>query len=312
MTNATKTLSIIFVVLAAVTGLYSWMGKSGSSEGLRAELVTVEPENVNRILIENEGRGYPITLQKEDEQWMVQSREGTTSYPANQQAVESALDELTALNIKALVTRDAQKHARYQVDSTGTDVKLFNGDSQLAHVILGKPQIISRSQFNTYMRLSDENDVYSVEGFLSASFNKDIPNWRDKQIWDLNAQDVQRVDFLFPADSSYSVERAGSDSWISGGDTLNTRSVDNMVSRLTDLRANGFIDDSTPEKFGQEIYAIQVQLSNGMQRTVRVQPDPENDNQYRAVANQYPYVFTVSKSSWDNTVLVGRQSLLEN
>lgn len=310
MTNATKTLLIIFLVLVGITGVYSWMDDSRASEGLRTDLVTASTEQVNRIVIDNQGRGYPITLQKDDEQWMVHSRDSEQSYRANQQAIDAALDEITSLNIKALVTRDAQNHARYQVDSTGTGVTLYDGDRRLTQLILGKPQIISRSQFNTYMRRADEDAVYAVEGFLSASFNKDIPNWRDKQVWKVNQQDIQRVDFLYPADSSYSIQRAGADQWISGNDTLATRTVDNLMSRLANVRASGFINEATPEDFGQEQYAIQIQLSNGVQQTLRIRPDAEDDTRYRAVAGDYPYVFTLNKNTWDNSVLRSRTQLL--
>jgi hypothetical protein len=287
------------------------LDESGTSEGLRAKLVDISPDAINKIVIENEGRGYPVTLRKESDTWMVENRAGDDSYPANQQAVESAVDQLNSLNIKALVTRDENKHARYQVDSTGTDVMLYRGDNLMAHVVLGKPQFVSRSEFNTYMRRGDESDVYSVEGFISASFNKDIDSWRDKQVWELNRNDIDRVDLLFPADSSYSIHRAGQESWVSDGDTLATRPVDSMINRLTNLRATGFWEGESPDDFGNELFAIQIQLSNGVQRTLRLKIDPDNDSRYQAVANEYPYVFTLSKSSFDNSVLKGRASLLK-
>jgi hypothetical protein len=159
------------------------------------------------------------------------------------------------------------------------------------------------------LRKADEDDVYAVEGFLSASFNKDIPNWRDKQVWEFNQQDIQRVDFLYPADSSYSIQRAGADQWTSNGDTLATRLVDNVMSRLANVRASGFVDDSSPDNFGQEQFAIQIQLANGMQHTLRLRPDADQDNRYRAVASDYPYVFTLNKNSWNNSVLRSRDQL---
>jgi hypothetical protein len=310
MTNATKTLSIIFVILAAVTGAYSWMNQSGTSEGLRTKLVEINPDAIDKIVIDNKGRDYPVTLQKEGDIWKVTSREGDQLYPASSQAIASAMEQLNSLNIKALVTRDPKKHVRYQVDSTGTDVTLYRGDTEAAHVILGKPQFVSRSEFNTYMRRADEPEVYSVEGFISAAFNKDIENWRDKQVWKLDRNEIDRVDLLFPADSSYSIERAGQEAWTSNGDSLKTRLVDSMINQLTNLRANGFVNETSPSDFGKEVYAMQVQLSNGVQRTLRIKPDPDQKSTYQAVASDFPYVFTLNKNSIDNSVLKGRKAML--
>ena len=70
--------------------------------------------------------------------------------------------------------------------------------------------------------------------------------------------------------------------------------------------------DQEPAEFGTELYAVQMQLDNGVQRSLRIKlPGPEA-TEYHAVAGEYPYVFTLNKSSFDNAVLQAREELLDN
>ncbi|MDX1639104.1 MAG: DUF4340 domain-containing protein, partial [Balneolaceae bacterium] len=229
MTKATKSLSLIFVVLLAITALVKLTDRSGSSEAFRTELVSVDTAQVNRMVIEAPTQNRTLELQRRDNSWQVARSGSQTSYPADKGAVTRAIEQLTELSVQAVATRDPEKYTRFKVDSTGTTVSLYSDESLLSSIVIGAPQIISRSQYNNYVRPVEEEAVYSVEGLISSTFGKDLEGWRDKQVWSVEENRISRIDLLFPADSSYSIERAGPDSWISDGDTLNATAV----SRVT-------------------------------------------------------------------------------
>lgn len=312
MTQATKSLTIIFVVLLVITGLVKWTGTTSSSQAFRTELVNVDTSRVNKMVIEAPTQGRTVTLQKEGNTWQVTSNETDASYPADGSSVKRSISQLNGLSVKAVATRDPQKFTRFKVDSTGTTVSLYNGDNLLSSLVVGAPQIVSRQEYNSYVRPTDEEAVYTVEGLLSATFSKDLKGWRDKVVWDVDEDKISRIDFMFPADSSYSIQRAGTNSWVSDGDTLDTTPVSRITSRLSTLRARGFINDQSPDRFGAELYAIQVRLDNGTQKTLRLKLPAEDADNYQAVANEYPYTFTLSKTAFDNSVLQPRQKLLKD
>ncbi|MFH5882794.1 DUF4340 domain-containing protein [Halalkalibaculum sp. DA3122] len=313
MTQATKSLAIIWVVLLVITGLLKWTDTSSSSEAFRTSLVEVDTAMVDRIEIESPTQNRMISLQRENSSWMVGQSAEEVHYPADENAIKRAIEQLNALNIQAVATRDPQKYTRFKVDSTGTKVSLYDDETLLSSLIIGAPRIISRQQYNNYVRPVEDEAVYAVDRLLSPTFGKDLEGWRNKVVWELEDSQISRIDFLFPADSSYSIQRAGTgNSWVSEGDTLNSSSVSRITSNLGRLRADGFVKDQAPDQFGNERYAIQVQLQNGSRKTLRLKSLDGEPSSYQAVATDFPYTFTLNKSSFDNSVLRAREDLLEN
>lgn len=312
MTNATKTLAIIFVVLLAVAGVQAWISNPGSSEAFRHKLVDVDTARVDRVEIAPPGGKAPIELHKGTAGWEVGRHGKGETYPADAGAVRNALALLDGLQVKSVVTRDTSKFTRYKVDRTGTRLTLYAGDQSLSTLYLGAPQVMGRSEFNSYVRPGDKQAVYTVDGFLGARFNRKLNDWRDKSVWDLNRSKIKRVDFLFPADSSYSLQSDGNGGWISDGDTLKTGEVQALLSQLSELRAESFADSLQKDQFGSERFAVHLQLENGMQKRIRLKPDGRNNKRYLAVTPDFPYVFTLNRRNWDDTVFKPRSGLLKH
>lgn len=310
MTNATKTLAIIFVVLLAVAGVQVWISNPGSSEAFRHKLVDVDTARVDRVEIAPPGGKAPIELKKDADGWTVSQHGEGERYPADGGAVRNALAQLQGLQVKSVVTRDTSKFTRYKVDSTGTRLTLYAGGQPLSTLYLGAPQVMGRSEFNSYVRPGDEQAVYTVDGFLGARFNRKINDWREKSVWYIDRSKISRVDFLFPADSSYSLQSVGNGRWISAGDTLKTGEVQALLSQLSEVRAESFADSLKKDQFGSERYAIHLQLKDGAQKRIRLKPDTKDARRYLAVTPGFPYVFTLNRRNWDDTVFKSRSGLL--
>jgi hypothetical protein len=106
-----------------------------------------------------------------------------------------------------------------------------------------------------------------------------VEDWRDKQIWGLARSDIQRIDLQYPADSSYTLRRVTSsdtastrDAWVSAGDTLSQSAVSSMLRVLSSTQVDGFAETTSPEAFGEAVYTIRFRLSDGTQRSLRLQP----------------------------------------
>lgn len=311
MSNATKSLAIIFAVLVVITGLVKWSSGPAESEALRKGLATFDTTAVDKIVIDRPTNDPSILLTRSKNVWNVeQDREESGVYPAASGKISRAMQELKNMEILAVVSRNESEYPRFKVDSTGTRVSLYDGAEQLESVILGAPQMESRRQFNNYVRPADEEAVYTVSGFVSSTFNQDWDAWRNKKVWNLNRQDLQHVEFDYPADSSYTVTKATPNSWVAGNDTVNTSVMATVVDKLSRLNAKGFEQDVTKETFGEPLYTLRLQLTNGDQKNIELRPNPNNNNEYIGRTDDFPYIFTLDKNSWDNQVLKPRRELL--
>lgn len=334
MTNATKTLSLIFagsLVLALAT---SWGWSSSSSAAFQEDLLSVDTAQVQSVRIDRANEAT-VRLHRSMDGWQVSSSDTSTGYPASTQAIDRLFSTLPSLSVNAVATRQADKHARYGVDSTGTRVTFLDDDDErLGQLYIGRtqrqqPQSAGqqpgmqpqrRGSLLTYVRPADQSDVYSVEAPLRSVVDKDLTAWRDKQIWALDRSQIRRIEFVYPADSSFTIERAAPsdtgaavtpNTWISSGDTLSTRSVRPLLRTLSSPQASGFVEELSPDTFGEALYTIRIQLADETQRTLRLRPAEENEG-YIAAADPFPYVVQLPASQWEGSVLQGRPALLED
>lgn len=331
MTNATKTLAIIFAGTFLLAFAVSWGGGSSSSAAFQKELLSVDTSAVQTVRIDRQN-GPNVRLARTSNGWSVGSLDTTATYPASAQAVQELFDLLPELEVSAVATRQSEKHARYGVDSTGTMITMLGTeDTKLGQLIVGRsrmqqPSGASRRQAPfqqgaassvTYVRAPEAPDVYSVEQPIRSLTNRAADDWREKQIWSLDRSQIQRIDFTFPADSSFTMERVPDsdtasapslDAWVSAGDTLSTQ-VSSVLRTLTSPEAQEFVDEMTPADFGDALYEVRLHLADGTEQSIRLRPD-EEEEQYLAVADDYPYVVELSMEEWDDSVLQGRTNLL--
>ena len=336
MTNATKTLTIVFAGTLALAFATSWSWSGSSSAAFQNRLLAVDTSAVQTVRIERPD-APSVRLERTTDGWTVGPNDSEEAYPADRQALDQFFGALPSLQVDAVVTRQTDKHPRYGVDSTGTRITMFgSGEEPLGSLIVGRtrirrPQGQAQNRMQrmrrrrrgtpiTYVRTPDRPDVYSIEQSLQSYTGRSVDDWRDKQIWALSRSDIQRIDFTFPGDTSFTMQRVApsdtaargaQDPWISEGDTLASGEVSSLLQTISSPQATAFANDLSPDNFGTPRYVIRLSLVDGGQRTLRLRP-AASGNDYLAAANDYPYVARLQKSRWDRTVLQGRSALLQS
>ncbi|WP_263786659.1 DUF4340 domain-containing protein [Salinibacter grassmerensis] len=333
MTNATKTLALFFAATLVFALATTWGGGTASSAAFQDKLLAVDTSAVQAIQIERPN-GPSVRLERSSGNWSVQSSNASTAYPASAQTVRQTLNTLPSLEVGAVATRRPDKHPQYGVDSTGTAVTLLGAaDEPLGRLIVGRtrvrqsqpegssPNPVQRRRRGTpvtYVRTPDRPDVYSIEQSLRSVTSRDVEDWRDKQIWGLTRADIQRIDFRYPADSSFAMQRvtmsdtmAASGAWVSAGDTLSQTEVSSMLRVLSSPQADGFAESTGPDDFGEALYEVRLRLADGARRSIRLRPAPDAQR-YLAVADSLPYVVELQAPTWDQSVLRGRSALLDS
>lgn len=310
MTQATKTLGILFIISVSLVGLRMAFKGTGTSAALAGTVIQFDKAKVSRIDVKHPERGN-VTLQKTMNGWTVQKEGEQQSYPADAEAVESALTQIIDLKPKALLTRNAADYSRYQVDSTGTEVRLFNGDKEVAGIMVGRFQFVSQQEFNTYVKSVKSDDVVSVNGFIGSYFSKTLDSWRDKQVVKFEKKSVIQLDFGYPADSSFTMKKVGENAWMTALDSLDATKVDAAIGKLADFKATGFKNELSPESFGQEEYRVVAHLDNGLKHELFFKSDAEKEGELIGKAVGFDYVFTISKSSLTSSFLKGKSHFLK-
>jgi hypothetical protein len=334
MTNATKTLALVFAGSLVLAFATSWQWDSASSAAFQEEVLPVDTSAVHTVRIASPDRPT-LRLTRSTGGWVVSSADTAATYPASPDAVGDLLRSVPGLAVAAVATRRPEKHPRYGVDSTGTTLTLLDASGErLGALVLGRTQFrdaagggsaggaLQRRRrtgtTSTDVRPPEQPDVYAVEASLRSFSAWDLTGWRDKRLWSVSRAQVQRIDFSYPADSSFAIRRVAAPdtaatpaAWVSAGDTLSQRRVSPLLRVLTAPRADAFAEALSPSDLQDAPYTLRLHLADGTQRTLRLSPAPAGSF-YRAAADEYPYVAELRDGAWDDSVLQGRSTFLSD
>jgi Domain of unknown function (DUF4340) len=259
-----KILIAVLIGLAVVFALSRIFRSSQLQSNLRTELLQLDTASVTKLLLYPKAEnGKEVELIRAGKNWTVKKENRSAN--TEQGSVSNALAAFVKLKPLRLVTKKKENWGEYSVADSGTHVKVFKGEEVVAAVHVGRVGFnqstdgqFSHGSVFTYVRLTNENEVYAVEGFLESSFNRSYSDWRDKAFLRLKKDLITELQFTYPADSGFVVTKKDKSWWI-GNEQADSLKVTNFLSQLEFKNANAFADDffaSTPA-------AVVVQIKGG-------------------------------------------------
>jgi hypothetical protein len=233
MSRSTWTLlGVLLVLILVAVYVLQRPGERSSGDTSGNMLVSFDSSAVNRIEIRS--REGEVTLQKDNGVWMLES---PLRYRADQTSVLGAIAKARSIGVKNVVSSNPERFSLFQVDSSGTLVRLLAGNTVLASFFVGKPS----SSFNeTYARITTANDVVVADGMFGYMFSRSPKDWRDKTILPVAQNEIQTVRFTY-GDTTFTLQRADS-GWTVDGMKAKQGAVDELLGSLGRLTADGFID----------------------------------------------------------------------
>lgn len=228
--------SIIILALLLGTFAVVKLTKRGSkSKTLKTELISVDPEKTSKAEITSpKGK---VTLTREDSVWMVQG-EGQTRI-TKKEVVEGMLQTLSTIKPGRLAARKKEKWKDYAVDSTGTRVVLYEGEEVVSDLVLGRFGMEGQKNFHTYVRLYEDDEVYTANDFMKMSVYETVDDYRDNVLLRLSKDSLTSITFNFP-DSSYQLTK--NDQWYLAGQVADSASVAGYLRDLNYLASKQFHD----------------------------------------------------------------------
>lgn len=268
---------ILIIGLAVLVGIFivSKLFRSPKLESnIRKELVSLDTADITEIRMASAGdQPTVIKVKKDKGRWTVSQDD--RSYPADRSIVEDVLSTVASLSAERMVSRKKDKWDSYNVGEKSTDVAVYAGSSRKAEFRVGKTgfnQSPSSGQFGrqgmeafTYVRLADEDEVYMVNGFLEATFSRGLNDWRDRSFLRFAHNDVTKVTFTYPADSSFVLEKRDS-LWMAGSRTADKSKVENYLRSISSKSETSFAEGFTG--IGNATARIQIDGATGTIATV--------------------------------------------
>ncbi|QSE98510.1 DUF4340 domain-containing protein [Fulvivirga lutea] len=247
-----KILLIVFGVLLAIYFGNKFLG-SNNDRNFRDVLVELDTASVNKVVIEARANSHqPVEFIKEGGKWSVSN--GAKKDDADKNSVKSIINSLIKLEPQRLVSNSEDKWAQYEVnDSLGTKVKMYAGDKELANLVVGKFNFNQQARTAaTFVRLADEEEVYTVDGFLASTYNQEFNSFRDKTFVKTTPENLTSLKFDYAGDSSFVLNKVSDATtgsvWQVNGVEADSASVQKYLNGLRRLNQSDFADDFTPSE----------------------------------------------------------------
>ena len=237
----------LIIILLAVGGIVAfnklYRGKKEEST-FRQQFVSIDSASVNSIFIcPHSEKGKEIKLIKNGKHWDLQNDIVKTI--ADTEAVLSLLTQFKNMKALSLAGEDKSSWKDLQVaDTSGSHIKFITADNKTYDMIVGKFAYGNQNGM-TYIRYSNEDEVYAVQGFLSFSINRGFNTWRNKSFLKGNPNNWTSLTFAYPADSSFQLNKTNNH-WMINGEKADSAKTVAFVNHLNNMQSTGFVDGYSP------------------------------------------------------------------
>lgn len=294
---------IAAIVLLALGGavVSATRSREAETEVVRptASLPALKSEDITSLEVYSKRRGS-VTLSKQGESWQVTA---PVSAKADASAVEAMLEKLSTLEVKSIAASRKENYARLEVDDEqAVRVKVGKGDQLLSTLFLGAAKATG-----TMLRVEGKDEVFNVKGSLRYAFDKDLKNFRDRVILDVDSEKLSGLK-LSSAKGTFNFEKVEG-KWtqvLSKGEKPIARfapaKVQSLSSTLGRLQASDFVEATeSPETLGLAPPAATAVLTqvDGSSHTLQLGQGSgaNNESALRLVGNEV--LFRISKYNAD-------------
>ncbi|MDP4223558.1 MAG: DUF4340 domain-containing protein [Bacteroidota bacterium] len=245
---------------------------------LKTRLFDLDTSKVSEIIITPKVEtGKPFEFTKEKNKWTV--RQDKIIAQPMKNAVENILSEVLQLKPQSLVAVDNSKWKEYELtDSLATKIRFLDKKGKtLGDLMIGKFTYKQAAnpygygggnniEGTSFVRLSNDKKIYSVEGFLAFSFGGTFNDWRDKSFLRCKRDDISKITYTYPADSSFVLMKKDS-LWYAGDQRVDSLKTTNYLSSISFTDGDEFADGFRPAS--SPIYSMTIEGNNLLNLTVK-------------------------------------------
>ncbi len=191
---------LLFAVLGAGVWYFLLRDNENSFGSNEAGFTIKDTGSIGKIFLST--KEDRLTLQRTDTGWIVDGK-----YPVLQNPMRTLLQALYAQTAIAPVSRAAHDGVVKALAVTNTKVEVYNREGgKMRTFFVGNE---SSNYHGTYMLLEGASRPYVVEikgfeGFLTPRYAPKLQDWRDRTVFNVPAESIQKLSVRYPLDSGQS------------------------------------------------------------------------------------------------------------
>ncbi len=242
-----------------------------------------------------------LELVKKDARWVIEPH----GYRADETTVKNMLDQLSSLNLTALVS-ESERYERYDLNAEKRiNVQAYTGDQKMRDLDVGRPAPTNQ---HTFVKLAGDPKVYHARGSLQNTFDKPLDGLRDKVVLAFERDKLNSIEIRkgahttvlakaapAPANPSDAAAQEKTDSppppveWqAEDGRKADAAAVDQLLGAMSQLRCDGYIEQpGDPQEQAWELNFV----TEGQAHRLTLFSKEENGNRFAARSSDSPYDF---------------------
>lgn len=315
--SSIKLLGILSTLVLVYLAVQFFGGKS-RSKSFKSELVEIDTAKVSKIIIQSKGEN--LELIKESNAWKVSIGQGKF-VEAQTNSVKSTLSSLLSIKPSRISTKDPEKWKDYQVDSAGTHVQVYEGGKITLDLLIGRfgfnQQAMQQQQqmmmggrgmqqFFSYVRLNNENEVYVADNFMGMSINADASSYRDKKLLSLDTESITEIQFHYPGDSSFVINKIDS-VWSINEIQPDSAAIASYLSEIRYINNSNFVDDVPGSALVSPTISMNIKQNGKAEVIVKAFQHPVHKWIINSSENPMSYF---ADSELENKLFIGKEKLL--
>ena len=231
------------IILGALIVLYIFtkLGNKRSDTSFNPNIILVDTSAINKIFISPKS-GDAFTMNKNGENWQLDLNNKIIT--ADRSSITSFFGNILKLKADRVVTKNKERWSEYEVEGdNSTKIELFNNNDKQIGLIIGRFNFDQMTRSATsFIRLDDENEVYAIDGFASMSLSSDASAFRNKEIVNVNQQDL--TGFVLNGPGGTKSLRFDGVNWItSTGIAPDTNLIKSYLGSVSNVSGQQFDDE---------------------------------------------------------------------
>ena len=265
---STRNLLIILLVLGAIVFYTNYRDSKKGESTFRSQFVTIDTASISTVLLYPKAeQGKEIKFTKNGAKWDLQNDKiKTFSEPAT---VMGLINSFANLKAQSLAATSKSKWDELLVgDTSATRIKFITSDNQTYDIMVGKFGYNNETRSGTtYVRMHEEEEVYSVEGFLSFSVNQPFNSWRKRVLTTGGQENWTKLTFIYPGDSSFILSKQNNQ-WMMADRVCDSTLTANYISSIANLNSDKFLDNYNPG-LNNPVYTLNIEGNNQSPITIK-------------------------------------------
>lgn len=305
-------LLIIFAILLLLFAISQWMQSRKGEKTFRTEIAAFDTSKVIEIILQ-EGK-KEIRIFKNNNLWKVSA--GRSVWNADPNAIRNLLEEVSTLRAEQVAaTTNALWKELGVDDSAGIHVTIKGNRKSLAEIVAGR--FSYRPPLNpydrqgtaiTYVRRTDETNVYAVNGFLRFTLAPDPGSFRNKNLLSGNSVMWTKLTFNYPADSSFVLEKKDK-AWFADQYKADSAKTEEYLHNIERVIGYEFADSVQRSPF--PIFTLLIETNTGNPVEIKAFPS-DSLHHFVLTSSQNPDSYFSGKKDLTYRIFKGKSHFLRS